>query len=113
MTRATGKQYRRQQLGKALASAHRASIEDGRLRFVLATALGFKVSTRRPPQTCLWTNGEHAGTWTWPDKAGKHDLVLSRKLHTRFGSRAQGATTETIELEQALTFPERHGDIDD
>ena len=49
---------------KTLERAYRASLKDGRIRFVVPTAYGPRISFLRLRWTrCLWTNGEHAGPW--------------------------------------------------
>lgn len=53
---------------RALAKAHTASLKDGRVRYIVPTALGPKIALQRLPWTrCLWTNGEQAGYWE-PDE---------------------------------------------
>ena len=49
---------------KTLERAQRASLKDGRVRYIVPTAYGPRISMNRLMWTrCLWTNGECAGIW--------------------------------------------------
>jgi hypothetical protein len=57
-------------LEKSIIQAVRASTKDSRLRFVFATNEGYKISTVKPYQYAVWTNGSEVGGWEADDAIG-------------------------------------------
>lgn len=56
---------------KTLERAHRASLKDGRVRYVVPTAYGPRIAMTRIPWTrCLWTNNAEAGYWEPGEQRG-------------------------------------------
>jgi len=70
----------------ALARAHRASRSDGRIRVVLETPYGVKISTRKHfDMKCRWTNGVQCGCWHPGDHEGRFDPILTHHIETTYG----------------------------
>lgn len=72
--------YKRSDFNSAARAAQRASEGDGRLRYVMATGLGFHVTTMRIKwQDVWWTNGSDCGIWKAGAESGITQNAIARK----------------------------------